>query len=115
MSLRALALDWRIDLSAIPVLASLVAVALLYLVAVASGNRHDRRGRRWPRQHTLCFLAGLVVAAIDLCSGIGTEADAWLSAHMLEHMILWVLVVPLLAAGAPVRLALFSSSPRGRR
>lgn len=115
MSLRALAFDWQIDSSAAAVLAALAAAALLYVAAVAWGNRHDRRGRRWPRQHTLCFLAALVVAAIDLCSGIGTEADSWLSAHMLEHMILWVVVAPLLAAGAPVRLALFSSSPRGRR
>jgi putative membrane protein len=115
MSLRALALDWRIDLSAAAALASLVAVGLLYLAGVAWGNRHDRRGRRWPMQHTLCFLAGLTVAAIDLSSGIGTEADSWLSAHMLEHMILWVVVAPLLAAAAPVRLALFASSPRARR
>jgi cytochrome c oxidase assembly factor CtaG len=33
---------------------------------------------------------------------------------MLEHMLMWVLVAPLLAAGAPVRLA-FYSLPRSRR
>jgi cytochrome c oxidase assembly factor CtaG len=115
MSLRALALDWRIDSSAAALLAQLAAVATLYLAAVARGNKRDRRGRRWPRRHTLCFLAGLAAAAIALCSGIGAEADDRLSAHMLEHMALWVIVAPLLAAGAPVRLAFYAFSAPARR
>ena len=115
MSLRALALDWRIELSTAALLVQLAAVAILYLAAVARGNRRDRRGRRWHKRYTICFLAGLVAAAIDLCSGIGTEADEWLSAHMLEHMMLWVIVAPLLVAGAPMRLALFALSRPGRR
>ena len=87
----------------------------LYLTAVARAKRCDRRGRQWPKHRTFFFLAGLAAAGIDLCSGVGTEADTRLSAHMLEHMILWVIVAPLLAAGAPVRLA-FRSLPRaGRR
>jgi cytochrome c oxidase assembly factor CtaG len=115
VSLRALALDWSIDASAAALLAQLALLAALYLAAVARAERCDRRGRRWPRHRSFCFLAGLAAAAINLCSGIGTEADTWLSAHMLEHMILWVIVAPLLAAGAPVTLA-FRSLPRaGRR
>ena len=43
--------------------------------------------------------------------GIGTEADVRLSVHMLEHMIMWLVVAPLLAAGAPMRLA-FYAMPR---
>jgi cytochrome c oxidase assembly factor CtaG len=115
MSLRALALDWRIDASATALLAQIAAVGMLYLAAVARGQKRDRRGRRWPRRHTLCFLAGLAAAAIDLCSGIGAEADERLSAHMLEHMVLWVIVAPLLAAGAPMRLAFYSFSVPARR
>jgi putative membrane protein len=34
---------------------------------------------------------------------------------MLEHMVIWVIVAPLLAAGAPVRLAFYSLPRRGRR
>src|SRR5262245_58750968 len=116
MSLRALALDWRIDASAAALLAQLAALATLYVAAVMRGNKRDRRGRRWLRRYTLCFLAGLAAAAIDVCSGIGSEADARLSAHVLEHMVLWLIVAPLLAAGAPVRLAFYSfSAPRRRR
>ena len=51
---------------------------------------------------------GLAVLVVDLYSGIGTQADVRLSAHMLEHMVMWVVVAPLLAAGAPIRLALFA-------
>ena len=115
MSLRSLAFDWQIDPSAAAILVQLAAVATLYLSAVACGNRNARRARRWPKQRTFSFLAGLAAAGIDLCSGIGTQADSRLSAHMLEHMILWVIVAPLLAAGAPVRLAFHALPRAGRR
>ena len=114
MSLPTLAFDWQIDASAAALLAQLAAVAALYLAAAWRGNRRRPPARHWPRGHTICFLAGLAIAAVDLCSGIGTEADTRLSAHMLEHMILWTIVAPLIAASAPVRLA-FRSLPRGGR
>jgi cytochrome c oxidase assembly factor CtaG len=93
----------------------LVAVGVTYLGAAARGRRLDRRGRRWPWHRTACFLAGLGVLGIDLYSGIGTGADTRLSVHMLEHMVMWVIVAPLLVAGAPVRLALFALPRAGRR
>ena len=116
MSPHALALDWSLDG---PVGAAFLVVVLatgtLYLEAAAHGRRRDRRGRHWPRNRTACFLAGLAVLVADLYSGIGTEADAQLSVHMLEHMVVWVVVAPLLVAGAPVRLALYSLPRSGRR
>jgi cytochrome c oxidase assembly factor CtaG len=57
----------------------------------------------------------LAVLVVDLYSGIGTEADTRLSVHMLEHMLMWVVAAPLLVAGAPVRLALYSLPRTGRR
>jgi putative membrane protein len=116
MSLRALALDWSLDGSAgIAFLVLCVAAGGMYASAAAIGSRRDRRHRRWPRRRTACFCAGLALLAVDLYSGIGTQADVWLSAHMLEHMIMWLLVAPLLAAGAPIRLALFALGRDGRR
>lgn len=115
MSLRSLALNWTVDG---PVgaafLVLLAALAATYLGAVAHGSRRDRRGRGWPQRRSACFLGGLGLLVVDLYSGIGTVADVRLSVHMVEHMVLWVLVAPLLAAGAPVRLA-FYSLPRGGR
>lgn len=115
MSLPALALDWSLDG---PVgamfLVVVLAVAMLYLFAAARGRRRDRRGRPWPASRTACFLGGLTVLVVDLYSGIGTGADLWLSVHMLEHMTMWLIVAPMLAAGAPVRLAFYALSRAGR-
>ena len=115
MSLRSLALDWTIDAPAAALLAQLALIGSFYLAAVARGNRSARSARRWPKQRTRFLLSGLAVAAIDVTSSIGTHADTRLSAHMLEHMILWVIVAPLLAAGAPVRLAFDALRRPGRR
>ena len=116
MSPRAIALDWSLDG---PVgaafLALLSAMGTLYLAAAARGRRIDRRSRRWPRNRTVGFLCGLGVLVLDLYSGIGTGADTRLSVHMTEHMVMWVIVAPLLTAGAPVRLALYSLPREGRR
>ncbi|HTU96557.1 MAG TPA: cytochrome c oxidase assembly protein [Solirubrobacteraceae bacterium] len=116
MTLRALALDWSLDGSAgVAFLVLCAAAGGVYLSAAAIGSRRDRRHRRWPRRRSACFAAGLALLVVDLYSGIGTQADVRLSAHMLEHMVMWVAVAPLLAAGAPIRLALFALGRGGRR
>ncbi len=115
MSLRALALEWSVDGAIVSALLTLTAAAAVYVSAAAIGRRRDRRHRRWSRRRTACFIAGLAVLIVDLCSGIGTQADTQLSVHMLEHMVMWVVVAPLLAAGAPVRLALFALARPGRK
>jgi cytochrome c oxidase assembly factor CtaG len=115
MSLRTLALDWQIDPSASALLAQLAAVAALYLAAAWQGNR--RRPPRSPLAHAAHHLLprGPGRRGDRSVLGIGTQADTRLSAHMLEHMILWPIVAPLIAAGAPVRLGFHSLSRPGRR
>jgi cytochrome c oxidase assembly factor CtaG len=116
MTLRALASQWSLDGSAgIAFLVLCAAAGGVYASATAIGQRRDRRHRRWPRRRTACFVAGLALLVVDLYSGIGAQADVRLSAHMLEHMVMWVAVAPLLAAGAPIRLALFALGRGGRR
>ncbi|MGZ4169988.1 MAG: cytochrome c oxidase assembly protein [Solirubrobacteraceae bacterium] len=116
MSLRALALHWSLDGSVgIAFVVLTAAAAGVYASAAAIGSRRDRRHRRWPRQRTAFFVAGLTVLVVDLYSGIGVQADERLSIHMVEHMVMWLVVAPLLAAGAPVRLALFALRRPGRR
>ncbi|HEY6526309.1 MAG TPA: cytochrome c oxidase assembly protein [Solirubrobacteraceae bacterium] len=116
MSLRALALDWSLDGSVgIAFLVLCVAAGGVYASAAAIGSRRDRRRRRWPLRRTACFIGGLALLVVDLYSGIGTEADTRLSVHMIEHMVMWLAVAPLLAAGAPIRLAFFALGRNGRR
>jgi cytochrome c oxidase assembly factor CtaG len=91
------------------------ASGLVYLLAAEIGHRRDRRGRRWPLARTACFIGGLVVLIVDLDSGIGTLADDHLAAHMIEHMVIWLIVAPLLVAGGPIRLTLFACRRDGRR
>jgi putative membrane protein len=116
MSLRALAIDWSLDgPTGVTFLVVVLAAAILYLLAAEQGRRRDRRGRRWPPGRTAFFLAGLAVLVVDLYSGIGTQADQRLSVHMVEHMVMWLVVAPLLAASAPVRLAFYALPRSGRR
>ncbi|HEX5191898.1 MAG TPA: cytochrome c oxidase assembly protein [Solirubrobacteraceae bacterium] len=116
MSLHAFATEWGTD-GPVGLAFTLLAAAsgVVYLLAAAIGHRRDRRGRRWPLRRTACFLAGLAVLVIDVDSGIGGLADDHLAAHMIEHMVMWLIVAPLLAAGGPVRLALFACGHDGRR
>jgi putative membrane protein len=108
--------EWQLD-GTIGLLFSLltVAIGVVYLAAAELGRRRDRRSRRWPLGRTACFLGGLVVLLIALDSGIGGAADEHLAAHMVEHMLIWLAVAPLLVAGAPIRLALFALGPVGRQ
>jgi cytochrome c oxidase assembly factor CtaG len=108
--------DWELDGTLGLLFSALtVAIGVAYLVAAEVGRRRDRRGRRWPLARTACFLGGLAVVLVAVDSGIGAEADERLTAHMVEHMLIWLAAAPLLVAGAPVRLALFALGRTGRR
>src|SRR6201996_3568220 len=108
--------EWEVD-GTLGLLLSLLTVAArgVYLAAAEVGRRRDRRHRRWPAGRTAYFIGGLLVLLVATDSGIGAGADEHLSAHMVEHMLIWLVVAPLLCAGAPVRLALFAAGPTGRR
>jgi putative membrane protein len=90
---------------------ALVAIAFMG-VAYGAGVR---RAHRWPAWRSLAFGAGLAVLALALCSGIETWAGRRLSVHMTQHLLLTFAAAPLLVLGAPIRLALASTSrPTGR-
>jgi cytochrome c oxidase assembly factor CtaG len=91
----------------------IVLTAGLYLWGVA---RMRRRGDRWPVGRTLSFVVvGLGSAALATMSGLASYDDTLLSAHMVQHMILSMLVPLAMALGAPVTLALRTLPRRPRR
>jgi putative copper resistance protein D len=84
----------------------------LYIYGV---TRVKRAGRHWPVGRTVAFLGGLAMVAFVLQSGFASYDDQLLWVHMTQHLVLMMLVAPLLALGAPVRLSLVAGSPSVRR
>ncbi|MCY7395410.1 MAG: cytochrome c oxidase assembly protein [Nocardioides sp.] len=85
----------------------------LYLTGV---HVLHRRGDRWPVGRTISFVAlGLGSFAFATMSGLAAYDTTLLSAHMVQHMILSMLVPLALALGAPVTLALRTLPARPRR
>jgi putative membrane protein len=74
-----------------------------------------RRARGWPRARSAAFAGGLALLAVALASPLDARAERLLSAHMAQHLLLGLAAPLLVAAGAPVRLALAALGPRGRR
>lgn len=88
-------------------------VAGLYLYGV---HVLHRRGDRWPIGRTLSFVGvGMGSFYFATASGLGAYDLTLLSAHMVQHMILSMLVPMALALGAPVTLALRTLPVRPRR
>ncbi|WP_341924443.1 cytochrome c oxidase assembly protein [Nocardioides psychrotolerans] len=98
VSLARLVLDWRVD--AIVVLVLSVALAA-YLHGV---RRLVRAGTRWPVTRTVAWTAGLLLALVDLCSGLARYAPALLSAQVTQLLVALLVVPALLALGAPLSL-----------
>jgi putative membrane protein len=81
--------------------------ALAYLAAA-------RRAVAWPAARTGAFLAGLVVLAAALASPLHRESERLLSAHMVQHLLLTLVVPPLLVLGRPVAVLLRGGPPAAR-
>jgi cytochrome c oxidase assembly factor CtaG len=83
---------------------------LVLVAAVAGGYAWGvrRAGRRWPAGRTAVFAAGVLALAVALLAPL----DGSLSGHMAQHLLLAIVAPLLLAAGAPIRLALKASRRR---
>ena len=85
------------------------------LTAVVYLRGWSRLRRRLPlrvrSRHAVCFLASLATMLLALSLPVEMLAERWLSAHMVQHMLLMVVVAPLLWMGAPVA-PLFIGLPR---
>jgi putative copper resistance protein D len=88
-----------------------LAMALLYTAGLV---RLHRRGDRWPVGRTVAWMSGVAVMAFVTLSGVMTYGMTMLSAHMVQHMTLAMVVPLLLVLGAPVTLALRAMPPAKR-
>jgi putative copper resistance protein D len=102
--------DWSLD----PLVFVLVVwITGLYLLGVGALRR---RGDRWPLGRTVAFVGvGMGTFAVATMSGMAAYDTVLLSAHMVQHMLLSMVVPLALALGAPVTLALRTLPPRPRR
>jgi cytochrome c oxidase assembly factor CtaG len=97
-----------------PALLGLCALAALAYLLAAARWSHERE-RLWSPARTASFLAGLAVICLALASGLERYADALLSLHMVQHLLLMLAAPALLLWGAPLRLALGTLRGRARR
>jgi len=91
-------------MSAWPVEPSVAIPVTLTAVVYLRGWRrlHQRVAHRLHNRHAVFFLASLATMLLALSLPIETLAERWLSAHMVQHMLLMVVVAPLSWMGAPV-------------
>jgi putative membrane protein len=73
---------------------------------------HRTRPDQFPAWRLGCFLLGLAVIGLAIASPLDGFADALLSAHMVEHLLLMSFAPPLLLLGYPV-VPLLRGLPRG--
>lgn len=92
--------------------AVLAASGALYVAALL---RLRHRGRSWPAATTACFLAGLVVLFVALCSGLARYDDDNFSAHVVQHILLMMVGPPLVVLGRPLTLLLQATDRRSQR
>jgi putative membrane protein len=95
-------------------MSTLVPLALPLAAALGYGLGLARVGER-PRAAALAWAAGVAALVVALSPPLDAWADARLSGHMVQHLLLAMVAPPLLAAGAPVRLALRALRRPGRR
>lgn len=101
--------SWQTDWTSIVAMCVQLAVLVWYLLSM---RRLGERGRRWSRYKAASFVAGLAVAAYAAEGGIAYYDDSNFTVHVVQHLLLMNAAPPLLAMGAPVTLALQSSSRR---
>lgn len=105
VSLVELATAWR------PNAIVLVGLGLAMALYAAGVRIVVRRGGSWPAQRSAAFMAGLLLALVDLCSGVATYAPAMVSVQMAQLLVMLLPVPALLLLGAPFTLWLRATGP----
>ncbi len=80
-----------------------IPVAIAAVVYLRGWSRlRLRLPRRFRARHAVVFLTGLTMLLLALASPVEMLTQRWLSAHMVQHLLLMVVVAPLVWMGAPV-------------
>ncbi len=103
--------QWVFGPFAVLVLVMVIAAAVWYVRAQASLSA---RGRHWSGKRTVSFLVGLAAVDVALQSPVAAFTADYFQAHVIQHLLLMVVGPPLLAMGAPMTLALQTSSRAGK-
>ncbi len=73
------------------------------LIYTAGWRRYRRRTQgRFATQQLATFLGGLACLGVAIVSPLDEAADLWLSAHMVQHILLLTIVPGLLLLGQPL-------------
>ena len=97
---------WRVD----PLWLTLAVLGVGWYLA--SVRQLHRRGDAWPVLRVVSWVAGAAVLVVATSGPPGVYGRVLFSAHMLEHMTVSMIVPGLLVLGAPVTLALRTSTAR---
>ena len=103
--------QWEFSPFAMLVLVAAIVAAVWYVRAEWALST---RGRRWSRKRTISFMSGLAAIVIALQSPVATFTMEYFQAHVIQHLLVMVIAPPLLAMGAPMTLALQTSSRNGK-
>lgn len=80
-----------------------VAATALYLRGVALYRKRYPE-RRFSSARIAAFIAGTAALIIVLLPRFDTAADSSFAAHMIQHMVMWLVAPPLILLGAPLLL-----------
>jgi cytochrome c oxidase assembly factor CtaG len=84
--------------------------AIVYIRGVALARRRTTT-RTWTPE-AVCFLGGLALVLVALCSPLDALADETLAAHMVQHLLLTLVAPPVLLLSRPLTLAHAATSAR---
>jgi cytochrome c oxidase assembly factor CtaG len=85
------------------------ALILLSFAVYGTGwwRLHQRRSEYFIFRHLLCFLSGEIALFVATASPLHELAEISLTAHMIQHVLLMMIIPPLILLGAPHLVLLF--------
>jgi putative copper resistance protein D len=108
ITLHTLVRYWLIGPFTCLVLATLILAAFWYFQATLDAAE---RGAPWPVARTVAFFSGLVAVELAFQSSVAMFPYISFPMEVIQKLLLLVVAPPLLVCGAPVALALETSSP----